>query len=216
MTPKNPKTSCYKKKSKNEKGILSLDFIFSFMAVYAISMVFTLLSVTLMMSDVVQYISYSMARAHISGDVNIDEQKIASEEKLNELLGTYLGVLIKREGDEEAFFTIEPNADPDLVLEDTGWSGGGARQRPYGMRIRYISNVLRDARIPILGSPSDGGDEDFGTANIYSFLYREPSTEECLNFNRARWNVIQQRFSNLRDMPNVPNGEFGADADNGC
>ena len=47
-------------------------------------------------------------------------------------------------------------------------------------------------------------------------VYREPSTEECLNFNRARWTVLRQRFPGLGSMPNVSGGEEGIEGDNGC
>ena len=77
------------KKRKKQKGILSLDFIFSFAALYSISMVFALLAITLMMSTVTQYIAYSMSRAHISADLDIGEQQAAVETKLNELCLLY-------------------------------------------------------------------------------------------------------------------------------
>jgi len=206
-----------KKKIKNQKGILTLDFIFSMTAVYSIAMVFVLLALTLMMSTVVQYISFSMARAHISGDVSIDAQRAATKQQFDKLLATDLGAFIKT--NDEGWFKVEYTegdyAYSDVDSEWTG-SGGTSRQEAYGVKIKYTSNIIKNFRLPLIGSPSDGGGDDFGSANIFSFLYREPSTEECLNFNDSRWPALRARFPNINSMPNVLTGTSGAQADNGC
>jgi hypothetical protein len=211
----------FKNKNKNkkkQKGILTLDFIFSLTAVYSISMVFILLAITLMMSTVVQYMSFSMARSHISGDITVGDQQDAVQEKLDQLLGTYLGKFIKT--NDEGWFKIaaESEAKPFDNIQDS-WSGdaGSSRQRSYGIKIVYTSNILKNIKLPLIGSPSDGATGDgFAQGNIFSFLYRQPSTEECLNFNRARWKALQQRFQGLTGMPNFADDDSGAQADNGC
>lgn len=215
---KKKKKRLEKKNKQKQKGILSLDFIFAFTALYSISMVFALLAITLMMSTVVQYMSFSMARAHISADLDLDEQQLAVENKLAELLGTYLGTFIKE--NDESWFQIETSSEAATVLEDPGWGGagdsGGIRQRPYGVSIRFTSLLLKNVRLPILGSPSDGANDDFGSANIYSFLYRQPTTQECQLFNQARWRGVMERFPNIGSMPNILNDDSGSQADNGC
>ncbi len=210
----------YRSKRKNkeratEKGILTLDFIFSIMAVYAISMVFTLLAFTLMFSSVVQYMAFSMSRAHISGQISIIQQQEAVEERFQILQDTYLGKLIKT--NDEGWFKVETNGAAREMFDLSTTDDGGRRQKAYGVSLRYTSNILKNFKLPLLGSPGDGAVGDFGVANIFSFLYREPSTEECLQFNRTRWNVIQERFPNLSTMPGFSSGgDHGASSDNGC
>jgi len=213
---KTPLKNQKKKINYKQKGILTLDFIFALTAVYAISMVFILLALTLMMSTVVQYMSFSMARSHISGDISIEDQQDAVQEKLDQLLGTYLGKFIKT--NDEGWFKIETPASASDLIDDPGWGGNGGseRQRPYGVGIRYTSLILKNIRLPLLGSPGDQATGDFASANIYSFMYRQPSTEECLSFNRERWQIIRQRFDGLDSMPNILSDDSGAQADNGC
>lgn len=200
---------------KKEKGILTLDFIFSIMMVYAISMVFVLLAFTLMFSTIVQYMAFSMSRAHISGQISIEQQQLAIEERFEILQGTYLGKLIKTT--DEGWFKVEPGgaAGVKMDLDQTG--GGGGNQQGYGVVIRYTSNILKNFKLPILGSPSDGATGDFAVANIYSFLYREPTTQECIKFNKARWRMIKERFPTVSTLPGVSDSDdHGASADNGC
>ena len=212
-----PKIKSLKRNKKKQKGILTLDFIFSMMAVYAISMVFILLALTLMMSTVVQYMSFSMSRSHISGDISINDQQAAAQENLDELLGTYLGKFIKT--NDEGWFKVETDSEGQSfsnVEDNWGGDGGSSRQKSYGIKIVYTSNILKNAKLPLIGSPSDGATGEFGSANIFSFLYRQPTAEECLNFNSARWNALIQRFPDINSMPNLSNGANGAQADNGC
>lgn len=197
-----------------EKGILTLDFIFSLTAVYSISMVFILLALTLMMSTVVQYMSFSMARSHISGDISIGDQQDAAQEKLDQLLGTYLGKFIKT--NDDGWFKIASSPVGSWTVGDD-WNGeGGTRQKSYGVKISYTSLILKNAKLPLIGSPGDGSTGEFAQANIFSFMYRHPSTEECLGFNNQRWNILKQRFNGLSFMPNISNDVEGAQADNGC
>jgi len=206
-----------KSKSKGQKGILTLDFIFSMTAVYSIAMVFVLLALTLMMSTVVQYISFSMARAHMSGDISFDEQNLATTIQRDKLLATDLGAFIKTT--DEGWFKVEyTEGEYAFTNVDSEWSGSGgtSRQRAYGVKIKYTSNILKNFRLPMIGSPSDGANDDFASANIFSFLYREPTTEECLNFNNSRWQVLRTRFQDIGSMPNLLFDNSGAQADNGC
>ncbi len=85
------------------------------------------------------------------------------------------------------------------------------------MKLKYTSHLLKNFKLPLLGSPSDGATGEFGEAGIYSFLYREPTTTECLEFNNARWNVLKERFPQITTMPGFSDSKnYGAEADNGC
>jgi len=202
-------------KKLKQKGILTLDFIFSMTAVYAISMLFILLAITLVMSTVVQYISFSMARSHISGDLTVEAQQDAVQEKMTQLLGDY-DKWIKVT--DEGWFKVETTGRAGAFSADSNWGGssGASRQRSYGVAIRYTSNILKNIKLPLLGSPGDGATDDFGSANIFSFMYRHPTTEECLNFNSARWQSLAPRFNGLGGMPNLDTSVNGDQADNGC
>ncbi len=195
---------------RNQEGILTLDFIFSIMAMYAISMVFALLAVTLMFSTVSQYVAFSMSRAHISGHISIDDQQLAMEEQRKKIMSSpiFKKLLKPTKG---SWFQLETQgfAREHFGLENSSY-------KAYGVKLKFTSHLLKNFRLPLLGSPSDGATGDFGEANIYSFLYREPTVEECLNFNKARWTVLKERFPYIKNMPGFVDQDYGAEADNGC
>lgn len=209
-------TSENKNRNKNpsEEGILTLDFIFSVMAVYAISMVFALLAFTLMFSSVVQYMAFSISRAHISGHMSPTEQQQAGMDRKAYLMTKYYNKFIKESDD--GWFKIQTDGAANTYFSLSSAAAGSDRQKAYGVKVIFTANLLKKFKFPLLGSPSDGADDTFGVANIYSFLYREPSTQECLEFNKARWSVIRDRFPQITTMPGFVDKEYGAEADNGC
>lgn len=204
----------FRSSQKKQKGILTLDFLFSFMATYTIAMVFGMLSLSLMMIEVSQYISFSMARAHISGDTDIELQRLAASDQYETLVAKYKPFI---KVSSQGWFKIQALNDGPALMQDFSWSGeGGNVQRSYGVGIKLTANILKKAKFPFLGSPGDGSSGDFGETTVYSFLYREPTTEECLNFNRSRWKAIESRFSRLNSEFSIDGDQFGEMADNGC
>ena len=196
------------KREKKNKGILTLDFIFSFLVMYGISMVFGLMAFTLMMSSVAQYITFATNRVHISGHIDIDRQEEVGFRKFEKLvsdLSPFFGT------ESQSWFQVqinEPKTPQDF--------GNTANQWKYGFTLDYTANIMKNARFPIIGGPGDGnGGNNFGSAVLKAYMYREPTTEECLQFNNARWEKILERFSNLGGY--ISGSEaYGSSPDNGC
>lgn len=171
-------------------------------------MVFLLMSFTLMMSTVSQYIIFATNRAHISGHVNFDEQARMGVTKF-EILSQSFGNLVGR--GERSWFRVELAEDPPEPPRPLGQV-----QAAYGYRLNFTARVLQNAQFPIIGGPGDAASGDsFGRATLKAYMYREPSSEECLNFNRGRWEKILDRFINLQPYINGSDS-FGSSADNGC
>ncbi len=199
------------KNLKDQEGILTLDFIFSIMAMYTISMVFALLAVTLMFSTVSQYVAFSMSRAHISGQISINDQQEAMQRQMEKIMNKPLFKKLLKQT-KGGWFQLESQGSARDHFDLTRSS----IHRAYGVKLKYTSYLLKNFKLPLLGNISDGATGQFGEANIYSFLYREPTTEECLAFNKARWSVLKERFPQIKTMPNFMDQDYGAAADNGC
>jgi hypothetical protein len=94
--------------------------------------------------------------------------------------------------------------------------GNTANQWKYGFTVEYTANIMKNARFPIIGGPGDSSTgNDFGRATLKAYMYREPTTEECIQFNNARWEKILDRFSNLGGYINGSDA-YGSSPDNGC
>lgn len=205
------------KSKKKQKGILTIDFIFSILAIYAISMVFVLLALTLMFSTITQYVAFSVSRAHISGHIDRVQQEETGVLQYQNIMGQS-GISALLKVTDGGWFKVELQepVGQELVSGFSSDAGAG-RQKGYGVQIRYTSNILKNFKLPMIGSPSDGAEGDFAQANINSFLYREPTTIECLNFNRTRWRVLEERLPQITTMPDYDSSKaYGDSADNGC
>lgn len=200
-----------KSKLKKQKGVLTLDFLFSVMAVYGITLVFGCLALVLVLSSVGQYISFSVNRAHISSHIDRQQQALAAQTKYDIIARKFLPFIGRG---PKAWVKMTGPVPLSGETFDTS-NPGGKRQKKYGYAIQFSFDFLKKVKAPILGSPADGADPNFGKARLKSILYREPSTMECLEFNSKRWKKILDRFPNLKNLTDSSR-PFGAQADNGC
>ncbi len=185
---------------KNQRGILTLDFIFAMMLGMSFTMVFFALTLTLSLVEVTQYISFSVARAALGAQETRSLQVQLGNRKYNELRerpifraifgrGWFRLPVQPDYGDPVAGFNTEYNVDPN---DDNSTF--------YGARIRIEARIL-DITIPLLGSSKTNPETGF--ANVQTFLGREVTTEECReSFNRARWTAIQNLHSSYAGARN--------------
>lgn len=195
------------KHKSQEDGVLTLDFIFSSLAIYGISMVFAMLGLSLMMAEVSQYILYASARAQASSHIDEGRQRQMAQRKFDELVNQSRLSFLFVDNEWYKLENLQTIDQPDPASE-TG------RVKFFGVGARYTSQVL-DFRVPLLGRTSTGlqdGDAGF-FSDMTAFIYREPSVEECLLFNESRWPEIQKLFPELQAPQG---GNHGETADNGC
>ena len=193
-------------KKQSDKGLLTIDFIFSFLVVWGLMMAFLLMSFTLMMSSVAQYVIFATNRAHIAGHIDTSKQDQMGQRKFERLIDALRPMVST--GTQSWFrFELEFPVQPQQL---------GQTQQKYGFKLNYTATVARETSFPIIGGPADGSaGVNFGRATLKAYMYREPSTTECLDFNDRRWDKILDRFQNL---PSYMNGSdtYGSSADNGC
>lgn len=185
----------------NQAGALTLDFIFALVLVLSMTMLLGVFSFTLSIVESVQYLTFSSSRAYFAGHLNEAEQKKAATTKFEELSksGSYKKLLKKD------WF--------DVTMEDAGdfskvYDAENDRDIFAGVRSKIVIGLL-DLQIPFFGSTTP--DAPF-TTYLTSFLGRESTTEECMEF-------VKNRFKGILKLPGSYKGiesKYNSYDDNGC
>lgn len=209
---------------RNSRGIITVDYLFSLVLVSGFSFIIFALSLTLTMAEVVQYVTFSSARAFYAGDLNEQKQRDAANQKFVQLTTDPAIEPLLNSGWFELGTQITGSNIPENYppLSDLATSQGYRQDRStfHGSLVYFISNVL-DFNIPFYGSTVNdelrGGKDHFGTY-IASFLGREVTQEECQLYLEERWEKIKAldtqgaaAYSNAGG-----NDYYLAMADNGC
>lgn len=192
-----------RKTLNNEKGILTLDFIFASMLVFGLSAIIFSFGMTLSVVEVVQYITFASARNYSLAHLNQEMQEERGRQKYEELVANNaIRPLL-----ENGWFGVEPVEIADFNNEyapDASYDSDNF----IGARVRFRAPILYK-RIPLIGTTASGP-EGF-EANIQSFLAREPTFEECRQFMSERTNLFQTLGTYTVDPTKV-----AIMMDNGC
>ena len=207
----------------SRRGSLTIQFLIGFVLILGFSMMFFMMTVTLAVSEIAQYITYSSARAlFLSGDNELTQKANAREKyQILAIDRSYFGALFSpNQGDKPLFGIVrdlpEPAPEGGLGINELLWSaGGGQLPEPnlfYGVWTKFIPHALQIK--PLWGSV-EAEAEGFFETNIGSYLGREPSFEEVRKFNLKRMEII------MREHPvGIPNNatietDIGFTMDNG-
>ncbi len=200
-------------KIKNEKGILTLDYLFALTLVMGFSTILFALSMTFVVAEITQYMTFSSTRAYIAAGRSPKSQQEAGKKKYDELWSNPVFMPLFRNG----WFDIPISATPGNYESFYPPQSNAELNYFTGVQVTLNAKIL-DINIPFYGSTADetsGGEKKGFTTAVGSYLIREPSAEECReNFTRNRW-------KNLKKIPGTPYGAYGTQdeapvADNGC
>jgi hypothetical protein len=194
----------------NNRGALTLDFIFAIVLVTSLAGVLMSLSLTLVVVEGLQYMAFATSRAYFGGHLNIDKQAELSKAKFEQLKANKGLRLINN----SSWFVVKLLPEHDFRSEypdELAAFPFNDSNTFVGTKIAFEAKVL-DFRVPLFGKTASDG-QAF-KANINSFLGREPSFQECIEFVGSRWDEIKKleggRFSG------VPSGAYAIQSDNGC
>jgi hypothetical protein len=194
---------------QNQKGILTIDFIFSFAMVIGFFQLFFVITYTLMVSHLTQYMTFASARMYFAGHIDVQSQERLARQKFDQLTGS---------PSVSSFFRSAFALSNLEIREFTEFDTPEPyRQKYIGTRVTFQSNVL-DFNVPFLGRTSTELPNGAFTSNIGSYLYREPTSSECFRFNEARGAAILQlngKYSQAQGFGFDPN-QILVSADNGC
>ena len=185
---------------KNERGILTIDFLFAFVMVFGFTAILYSFAFTLSVAEVVQYVSYASARNYNLAHKDESEQRQRAQQKYQELVSKPSIASLMTAG----WFKVGDAQIGDFN-DDYPDDGGLDSANFVGVRIPFSAPVLYK-RIPFLGTT--GNDPEGFTANINSYLAREPTFQECQAFTNQRGDAL----NNLGYTVNGPS-QF---LDNGC
>lgn len=218
----------------NQRGLLSVDFLFSL--ILAMVLTFMLLSISLTYSavEISQYIAFSAARAHAAADMTVKDQKDKGLAKLDDLIKknkvfqTLLG-----KSSAEAWFSLKLK---DLRSGGNSSVGGDSSENynaeyppdPFpatggipqvGLRLDFEARLLR-MKVGFLGSTNDNSGVGY-KAVVTGLLMREPTQKECqdLMSDQKRYQNILRldpRYGSIVSKNGVNTGKFFPMEDNGC
>ena len=202
------KTFAFSPKKMGNQGSLTVQFLLGIVLILSFMSLFLMMTLTLAVSEIVQYITYSSSRQLFLGHETENEQKEKAKMKYKELttnkfkfdFNSNTLIQIKR-GDD-----ITPGLNPDIDL--------AVSHHPnlfYGVWTEFIPKILS---VDTLwgGTDFENPAEDLKTT-IGSYLGREPSEAECQAFNRNRWGKIKDSAKNNRYISTTGDNP---PSDNGC
>lgn len=190
----------------NQKGLLTLDFIFATLLVFGFSTIIFSFGITLSVVEVVQYITFSTARNYSLAHYDENKQKERAQLKFDELTSHPAIIPLIDSG----WFETGTLQISDFNSEYSPDSSFGA-DNFVGARVEFSAPILYK-RIPLIGTT--GTDPDGFKANIQSFLAREPTFKECQSFTSERINRIGNLNGLYRNV--MQPSKVAAIMDNGC
>ncbi|WP_347357847.1 hypothetical protein [Bdellovibrio sp.] len=209
-------TKRFAKTLRNERGMISAEFIFAIVISVGLCIVFFALNFTLSMAEVAQYIAFSASRAHAAAHVDQTKQEQMGKEKYLALINNpVLKPLFNKP--DGGWFQLSPQLE--IRGGGTGnnfadeYKGEEGRVPQVGVRFDFKPKLL-SLKVAFLGSTSE--DDSGFSAKVTGFLIREPSRQEC-------WEgQIKKRYSALLDLdPRYKElgnntGDYIPMEDNGC
>lgn len=186
----------------NERGSITVDYLFAFVLVSGLSMIVMTFSATLSMVEVVQYMTFASSRNYFASHRSEAKQKEAARKKFIELKNDPVIAPLLSGG----WFDVPE----DKMIIDFDIPGKYPEYKDYtpseerinlfhGVIVEFNAKIL-DFQIPFFGSTQKqdrGGASSGGfTTHITSFLGREPTFNECSDFNNARWENIKRLTNN--------------------
>ncbi len=170
-----------------------MDFVVSSTMIVMSATILMCVAVAFTYVEVLQYVSFSGARAYFAGDVTPAAQKLNAQNKLAALLGS-LPVLKEK---DNAWITV--TAGTGKVDNFKGSYGSSAMERPFhsGVEINFELAILK-FKIPFVGGAIDYNGEEVPSPTVASLLGREPSFEECRQLLSRALSVLVQKNGSYR------------------
>jgi hypothetical protein len=207
---------------RNERGFITVDFIFSIVLVIGFTALLFIVTFTLSVASITQYITFAAARNYAVAHLDKDKQEERARAKYKELIGNsafkplYAGNWFKVSSDSTINIGDQTKFIPGF--QEAVSSDENQVNEFWGVGTTFVAKVL-DFKIPFFGSTapdSDGSGKGFQTY-MGSYLGREPSADECIKFNAARWEAIR----NLPVTAGTPYSQAGTQGyypmtDDGC
>lgn len=205
----------------DEAGFVAAEFVFALTMAAGIGIALFAITYTLTVVEVAQYIAFATSRAQIAAHIDIDSQEKRGLDTYNLLKkNDVFKRLFSFKKNSTAWFSLPPTPEQKLgrnvsdVFSEYPITNN--RVPSTGVRIRFVSKIL-NLKLPLLGRLM-GEDSEGLSANVTSFLMREPTQKECQTQMSLRSNAIfslDSRFQSYTTSVSGTNKGFSME-DNGC
>lgn len=194
---------------RNQKGLITLDFVFALVLVFAFTAVLFTISLTLSVVEITQYVTFAAARNYFAGHKSVADQERLARDKFKQLSNAGpLKPLYNNGWFELKDFTVGKGVNYQTIEQEPD------RFTFYGAAV-YLRAPVLNFRVPFFGRTASDEESVF-SAQISSWLAREPSFDECYEFNTARMRLIKQIDNNAYNNPAVNENDYVVMTDNGC
>jgi hypothetical protein len=203
-------------KRLNESGQLTLDFLFAAVLILGVSTLLGALTIVLTLTEILQYVSFSGARSYMAGNLTEELQQNAAKTKADFLVKK-LPFLSGAQAND--WLKIQRREAGNYEGYRQALDVNERRSQFVGYQIEF-SLPLLGLKLPLLG-PALDAEQGGIRARVSSFLMREPSTEECLNFQRKVYQALIRRSPDFQRATSSPGVRVSPDGflpivDNGC
>lgn len=174
---------------RNERGLITVDFVFSLVLIIGFTGLMFVLSFSLSIASVTQYLTFAAARNFAVAHMDQEQQAQRAQAKYLELLNSPILKPLYTNGwfsvDEQLTVGDQTKAIPGFANSavNTFWGAG----------TNFTARIL-DFQIPFFGSTTPDGDDGKGSGfktYLSSSLGREPTAAECIQFTAVRWTAIR-------------------------
>jgi hypothetical protein len=185
---------------RNERGIVTTEFIFSLVIAAGLSILLFSVSYTLAIVEVTQYVVFSAARAHLAANKDPNAQKEAAVAKFKQLTtdksaiatvynGTWFEIAKPDDLDVRGGLSADYGGKPSFGDDLAG--GSDLRSWFLGVSAPFTPKIM-NLNLPILGKTTEDGEDSFFKTRVNAMLIREPSQKECQTFFEKRRNALGQ------------------------
>lgn len=191
---------------KNQKGFLTLDFIFATLLMFSFSAILFMFTITFSAMEIAQYAVFASARTYFAANKDEEAQEEAAKAKFTQLIRdpkSPLGTLFKN-----GWFTID-DVTVDDFNEDFSNDPDNDSATFIGARTTVRAKILQ-MKFPVFG----GNSEEL-SASPAAYLMREPTEKECTDFSTARFGAIKLLKSGFAQSF-VDDTKYAALMDDGC
>lgn len=180
------KTPCI----RNQRGLITVDFLFSLVLIVGMTGLLFVLSFSLSIASVTQYITFAAARNFAVAHVDQEAQLIRAQAKYEELLDNPVLKPLYTNG----WFSVDAQVTVGNQMEAVpAFAAGSDVNLFWGAGTNFTARIL-DFNIPFFGSTNPEGDGTGSGFKSYlsSSLGREPTSAECIQFTAQRWTAIRK------------------------
>ena len=200
-------------KKKSSQGFLTVQFMLALVFIMFFIVSFLGLALTLVHASLTQYLTYSSARKLALADETKFSQEDAGKNKYQIIRQGLFNTAFQSSASSDWFYISDAGIGPNPNYSSQESSSPGARRLFFGSYVEFKSKIT-NFQVPLWTDKTSGDLE----TSIGSYMGREPSREECMNFFQNSFLPIgtSDGYPSVIGGQTVTPIQFANFNDNGC